>query len=301
MSKLILKDFLKKSGLDFTIAKHPLIATDENGGKLITPYYGLFNSKTKECINTCKAGYTVSQNKDVIEMVLKGMTKFGDNLEVVKAGSLHGGRRVYAQLEITGNALSKVGKNDLIKRYVTVIDSNDGSTGLSVGIGDETMSCENQFFRFYKAGDAKFRHTATIEQKILTIPMLIETALDKSLEQIKIYNRFASTDVSKALAHKAVNSVLGYDRTMSANDLGDLSTRSINMMDSLYSHIEKEMKQKGQNLWGLHSGVTSFTTHETKGPKRDGVNDVFESILVGSAYKKNQASFDFAMEQLVLA
>ena len=82
------------------------------------------------------------------------------------------------QLQIEGD--SKVG-DDIIKRYVTVIDSNDGSTGLSVGIGDFTMSCQNQFFRFYKEGNAKFRHTATLNEKIKSIPTLIETALNDLL------------------------------------------------------------------------------------------------------------------------
>lgn len=289
-------DILSAHGLDFTINKYPLGATSEKGDALLTPYYGLFNSKSGECINTCKEGYTVSQNAEVVEMVLKGMSKFGDKLSVQKAGSIHGGRRVYMQMAIEGT--SKV-NDDIIKRFVTVIDSNDGSTGLSVGIGDLTMSCENQFFKFYKAGEAKFRHTATIAAKIQTIPLLIQTALDKSLEQIKIYTKFASTSVSKELANEMVNSILGYDR-LHIPEKG-LTKRSEDMMDSLYNHITKEINQKGQNLWGLHSGVTSWTTHDKTGPKR--VNGKEESMLLGTAYQKNQASLNFALKQagLVMA
>ena len=289
-------DILTAHGLDFTINKYPLGATSEKGDALLTPYYGLFNSKSGECINTCKEGYTVSQNAEVVKMVLKGMSKFGDALTVQKAGSIHGGRRVYMQMAIEGT--SKV-NDDIIKRFVTVIDSNDGSTGLSVGIGDFTMSCENQFFKFYKAGEAKFRHTATIAAKIQTIPLLIQTALDKSLEQIKIYTKFASTSVSKELANEMVNSILGYDR-LHIPEKG-LTKRSEDMMESLYNHITKEMNQKGENLWGLHSGVTSWTTHDKTGPKR--VNGKEESMLLGTAYQKNQASLNFALNRagLVLA
>ncbi len=289
-------DILSAHGLDFTINKFPLGATSEKGEALLTPYYGLFNSKSGECINTCKEGYTVSQNSEVVEMVLKGMERFGDKLTVQKAGSIHGGRRVYMQMAIEGT--SKV-NDDIIKRFVTVIDSNDGSTGLSVGIGDYTMSCENQFFKFYKAGEAKFRHTATIAAKIQTIPLLIQTALDKSLEQIKIYNKFASTAVSRELANEMVNSILGYDR-LHIPEKG-LTKRSEDMMESLYGHITKEMNQKGENLWGLHSGVTSWTTHDKTGPKR--VNGKEESMLLGTAYQKNQASLNFALNRagLVMA
>jgi hypothetical protein len=221
------------------------------------------------------------------------MEKFGDTLKVQKGGALNGGGKVYLQLAIEGNSL--VG-NDTIKRYVTVIDSNDGSTSLSIGIGDLTMSCQNQFFKFYKKGNAKFRHTASMQAKLNEIPFLIETALNESLKQIQIYNRFASTEVSRDLAHKLVKAVLGYDKLYtSISDMSDKSTASINIMDKVYNHIEKETNNKGLSLWGLHSGITSYTTHEKSAANRD--NARIESMLIGSAYKMNQESLAFAMRE----
>jgi glycerol-3-phosphate dehydrogenase len=74
------------------------------------------------------------------------------------------------QLEIEG--IGKV-NDDVIKRYITILDSNDGSMSLSIGIGDLTLSCTNQFARFYAKSDARFRHSA-IADKIKTIPFVIE-------------------------------------------------------------------------------------------------------------------------------
>lgn len=285
------QEILSAHGLDFTIEKAPMVAIDKQGNQVASPYFGLINSKSNEVINTVKEGYTVSQNHEIVEMVLRGMERFGDKLTVSKAGSLNGGRKVYMQLAIEG--MSKVA-DDIIKRYVTIIDSNDGSTSLSIGIGDLTMSCQNQFAKFYKSGDAKFRHTATLEQKLRTIPMLIETALNVSLRQVDIYRQFVNTPVSQRLAHEMVKYVLGYDREITSMEvLSDKSTRAINTMDKLYAHIEKEMAQKGQNVWGLHSGITSFTTHEMSTPKRD--NGRIESTLIGNAYNMNQKSLKFAM------
>jgi len=287
------QEILKAHGLDFTIEKAPMVAIDKQGNQVASPYFGLINSQSNEVINTVKEGYTVSQNHEIVEMVLHGMERFGDKLTVSKAGSLNGGRKVYMQLGIEG--MSKVA-DDIIKRYVTIIDSNDGSTSLSIGIGDLTMSCQNQFAKFYKSGDAKFRHTATLEQKLRTIPMLIETALNVSLRQVDIYKQFVSTPVSQRLAHEMVKYVLGYDKEITSMAvLSDKSTRAINTMDKLYSHIEKEMAQKGQNVWGLHSGITSFTTHEMSTPKRD--NGRIESTLIGNAYNMNQKSLKFAMSK----
>jgi hypothetical protein len=289
--KAKVNEILVNHGLDFTINKKPLVGYD-NGEQLITPYYGLFNSKSGECINTVKEGYHVSQNDEVVEMILKGTEKYGDKLNVTKAGSINGGRRVFLQMAIEGD--SKVG-DDTITRYITIIDSNDGSTGLSVGIGDTVMHCSNQFFKFYKSGEAKFRHTATLKQKIESIPTLIETALEESHKQIKIYNKFISTPLTKHLADKMVKEVLGYDKVLTSTaELSNLTQRSQDMMDMLYSNIETECNIVGDNVWGLFNGLTRYTTHHQSAPKR--VNGREESLLIGTGYKKAITGYEFCLQ-----
>ena len=292
-------EILTQYGLDFTIEKQQLVGLRPvtvvgEGGELeqaiqqiATPYFGLYNDKTKEMINTVKKGYTVSQNAELVELVLEGMKGFGE-LSVSKAGSLNGGRKVFIQLGIEG--MSKVG-SDNIKRYVTIIDSNDGSTGLSVGIGDLTMSCSNQFYQFNRSGDAKWRHSASLIEKLKTLPSLISNALADSLRMIEVYKAFESTPCSRNLANDLVNHITGIDKTM---DLSEKSTKAVNAMNELYLAIETEMNQKGDNVWGLHSGVTRWTTHTKMAPNRE--HGRFESSATSTNYKTNQKSLAFAME-----
>jgi phage/plasmid-like protein (TIGR03299 family) len=286
-----LQEILLNNGLDFTIEKAPMMALNSNGLYVPSDYFGLINSKTNEVINTVKEGYSVSQNEEIVDLVLRGIEPFGSDIEVTKGGALNGGRKVFLQLSINGDG--RVG-NDVIKKYITIVDSNDGSTGLSVGIGDLTMSCQNQFYMFYKSGQSKFRHTASLERRIKEIPFLIETALNESMKQIQLYNDFASTEITRDLAHKMVKHLLGFDKVYtSVNDLADKATRSINKMESLYNSIEREMNDKGNTLWGLHSGITYYTTHELSSPKRE--NGKIETLLQGNGYNMNQASLEFAL------
>jgi hypothetical protein len=283
-------EILVAHNLDFRIEKEMLLSTS---GKP-TPYYGLFNSKSGECLNTVKESYTVSQNDEVVELVLNGMQGFGE-LSVSKAGALNGGRKVFIQLGIDG--MSLVG-DERIKRYVTIIDSNDGSTGLSVGIGETVMSCSNQFFKFYKSGQSKLRHTASLTQRIKEIPYLIEQALLESLKLTETYKQFQSTPITKALADEMVKHILGFDRLMSIKTESELSTRSLNAMDTLYNHITKETNQKGMNMFGLFSGVTSWTTHEKSAPRRE--NGREESMMTGTNYRTNEQGLEFALNKLGL-
>ena len=296
------QEILTTYGLDFTIeklpmvAKRPILALNEDAElvndfeEIETDTFGLLNTKSGNIINEVKKGYHVSQNDEVVELVLRGMDGFG-NLSVSKAGSLNDGRKVFIQLGIDGFA--KVG-DDRVKRYVTVIDSNDGSSGLSVGIGDFTMSCSNQFFHFYKKGQSKMRHTASLETKMQEIPSLIEMALTESMRMSEVYKQFTTVSVTDNDAHNLVKTLMGVSKKSSVNDLSDASAKTINAMEKLYEMIRVEMAQKGQNVWGLHSGVTRFTTHEKTAPRRD--NGRLESVMVGTNYKTNQKSLEFAKE-----
>jgi hypothetical protein len=283
-------EILVAHNLDFRIEKERLLSAT---GKE-TPFFGLFNDKTGECINSVKEGYTVSQNDEIVELVLNGIKGFGE-LSVTKAGALNGGRKVFLQLGIDG--MSKVG-DERIKRYVTIIDSNDGSTGLSVGIGELVMSCSNQFFKFYKSGQSKLRHTASLTQRIKEIPYLIEMALLESLKLTETYKHFQSTPLTKGLADEMVRHILGFDKTMSIKTESELSTRSLNAMETLYGHIKKETNQKGDNLFGLFSGVTSWTTHEKSAPRRE--NGREESMMTGTNYRTNEQGLQFALDKLGL-
>jgi hypothetical protein len=283
-------EILVNNNLDFRIEKERLLSASGKD----TPYFGLFNSKSGECINSVKESYTVSQNDEIVELVLKGMEGFGE-LSVSKAGSINGGRKVFIQLAIDG--MSIVG-DEKIKRYVTIIDSNDGSTGLGVSIGELVMSCQNQFYKFYKNSQSKLRHTASLTQRIKELPFLIETVLSENLRLTETYRKFQSTEVTQKLADEMVKYLLGFDRNMSIKAESETSTRSLNMMNDLYGHISKETAQKGMNLFGVFSGVTSWTTHSKSAPRRE--NGREESLMIGNNYKTNNDAFEFTMEKLGL-
>lgn len=296
---------LKEYDLDFLIEKRKLydqtdadIALVNGKPKIVhsneTPFYGLKNMKSGEYIHNVRKGYVVSQNKDIMKQVLKGIRGFGE-LNVERGVSLKGGRKVLIQLGIDGHTQFN---GDKIKRYLTVLDSNDGSACVSVGIGDTVVSCNNQFFKFYKEGFSKIRHSKTLEEKMEELPALITMALHESMQMINLYTEFQSTVISRDLAHRMVENILGSSLDMNKEILNDLSTVKKNQVKSLTSCIKQELNQKGDNLWGLHNGVTRWTTHDRRVPKRK--NGRTESLMLGTAYKENNKSLEFCKNQLVL-
>ncbi len=284
------KNILVENNLDYRIDKIQLTGFDANHGVIDTDYYGLLNTQTGKVINTVKKGYEVTQNEDIVGNVLEGMQNYGE-VSVHKAYSIGEGKKIAIQLAIEGKATVN---GDEIKRYVTIIDSNDGSSGLGVGIGDLTMSCKNQFFAFYKASQIKARHTKSIRQKVANLSMMIGNSLSDSIQLVDLYRAFESTKVSRNLANDMVKEVIGFNIH---DDLSEKRQNSIDKMNNIYDHINHQMNEKGDNLWGLHSGITRFTTHDlatvptkqNKGRQNVGI----ERMLTGNAYKMNQKSMEF--------
>lgn len=289
------EEILKANGLDFRIlklaTKAELPCPDGTVKIIDSPYFNLYNEKSGNIIHSVKDSYHVSQNDEIVKAVVMGMESFG-NLSVGKAFSVNDGKRVIMQLGVEG--LSVLGDGDKIEKYVTIVDSNDGSTGLGVGIGNMTLSCENQFFKFYKAGMSKFRHTSSIDEKIKELPRLISLALSQSMRMVEVFNKFQSTKASRELAHAMVNHLLGYDKTSLTNkEMADMSTRAANIMDSLYDNIEHEMNSKGNTVWGLFSGVTRYSTHDKSVPRRE--NGRIESLVTGTNYSFSDSALEFAL------
>lgn len=281
-------EILNQFGLNFNIEKVELADIRHNR---VSGFFGLFHSETNECLATVKKDYRVTQTEEIVALVLTAISVFG-NLRVVKAGSINGGRKVFIQLEIEGTSFVN---GERIKRYLTVIDSNDKSHCLSIGIGDLTVSCMNQFNYFYAKGDFKLCHASTLEAKLEKMPMLISAAIEQSTLQIGTYQKMSETDVTSDEIHKLVKLVLGYDKVFtSVEDLAKKSKKSIEKMESLYDCIGKEMNEKGFSVYGLFNGITYFTTHVLKSNlKRD--NSQNETLLVGAAHVMNQKAFNYCL------
>jgi hypothetical protein len=288
-------EMLKEYGLDFTIYKQPTyFQWDEK--EVQSKNFSLINDASGKEIATCKGGYHISQNKDVLDMILKGAEAFSDKVDMRFGGFLKGGAKTYFQLEVNG--IAHVG-NDKIKQYITIIDSNDGSTSLGIGIGNLTMSCANQFVKFYMTSNMRIRHDQVLEEKLLQLPMAIEEALFETIQMANLYNEFEGTEITMDLADELLYGLLSLDRQMTLEQLKELSTRKKNSKTKLEKCLKGEINSKGQNLWGLFSGITNYTTHISSVPKR--TNGRLESLMVGSGYGMNQKALAFCESHLSLS
>ena len=288
------QEILMRYDLDFEIEKSPLVGhrevIDEENQlvgiyEIPSEYAGLLNTQSGEIINSVKSGYAVAQNRNFIELALAGVDRFDVDTYVAKAGVLNGGRRVFIQFGLEGQAFN----GDTITRYIMIINSNDGHK-FSVGVGEQVMSCMNQFFSFHKSAQSKFSHTASLENRLEEIPFLLESALQTIGLMDELYDTMYRTPCTNEMLDGLVKHMVGisYADDLEALEIG---TRKKNNMDALYNAIYHEFDCKGDNLWGLFNGITYWTNYVKKHPKRD--NGKLESLVIGTGQRTNQKALDY--------
>jgi hypothetical protein len=168
-----------------------------------------------------------------------------------------GGRKVFVQLKSNDLTLG----TDRIEGYVTGINSFDGSTSLSFGPSSKTISCQNTFFGVYKDLDSKVRHTKNMELKIDDICRQIEGVVQEETNVFGSIVKMSETRFDDIIKDRVIKSLFNIDKNVDIKDVDSLSTVTQNKLSRFYIDLNGEIQGKGDNIWGLFSGVTKYTTH----------------------------------------
>lgn len=225
-------------------------------GIVLKDHVSLVRDDTNVPLSVVSNTYHPFQNEQLIELLEKVSQKTG--VAIHKSGFFGEGEKVYIQLKT--NDL-KMPKGDRVEGFVTGINSFDGSTSLAFGNSTITISCQNTFFAALRELKSKVRHTKNMMIKVDEVAASLDKALveeKKMFERIKRMSEVRMTDKVKDLVVRALFDI---DSTLDLKKEEDISTVTRNKITRYEIDLQKELAEKGDNLWGLFSGVTRFTTH----------------------------------------
>lgn len=249
-------DILDSYGLNWTVEKEKLYLPNN----LDSGFYGIVRQDNKTCFGTCKDQYETFQNSELLELVNEAAGKLG--LNVTKAGSFKAGALVYLQLK-TGDLTGIGQNNDTVNKYITALNSHDGSCSLKWGIYNRVVSCQNQIWHLKKTLQNSVKHTTNMQARIREIMRSIEDIQEEEKKIYEFYNKFAEAPIYKKTAEDITKLVLDIDVRETAEK--DLTTYQKNRFNDLHAAINSETREKGNTLWGIFNGVTKYTTHYMPG------------------------------------
>lgn len=249
-----MKQQLEAAGLNWKVVSEGLITTS---GIEVPDRVALVREDTKKILGIHTGGYEIYQNDELLEL----LHRIGQSTGLVlhTGGSFKGGDKVWFQLKSGDLKLP----NDTIKGYISGFNSFDGRTSMAFGTAKTTVSCLNTFWAGYKQVDTKLRHSATMRPKIEEILRKIDILLVEEKEQFNEIQRMGNIRMTaevKDLITKRLFEIAVEERL----DGGNISTNKVNKLKKFNYDLGLELAQKGDNLWGLFSGVTRYTTHSMK-------------------------------------
>lgn len=243
---------LDQVGLNWTVREESI--TTESG--IIVPKSkAIIREDTNTVLSVHGDGYFPYQNHQMVDLLDKVSQQVG--LPIHKGGYFGEGEKVYLQLK--SNDL-KLG-NDRVEGFITGVNSFDGSTSLAFGPSNITISCQNSFFAAFRNLNAKIRHTKNMEMRIDDICRGLEGVLEEEKEMFEDIKKLSETKMTKKQEDWVTRTLFNIMRDVDMNDENAVSTVTRNRLSRFYVDLNGEIKEKGDNLWGLFSGVTKYTTH----------------------------------------
>ena len=286
---MTLKEILSASQLDWEVEKVPLFSQcpeshfNMHGNWSESGYYGIRRKDNLEILGVCTKQYQETQNEQIVERAMQIAEAVSGEYEFHKALALNGGKKIFVQFKLPHS------KEDY-DRYIFVVDSNDGSIGLSYGVSNTVLSCANQMYLFASKGKT-VKHTKSINidadeiAKNLTKQLV---SIDNTIGYLK------NDRISDHSVRNIVKNVMKLPVLINDVDYEDdkvVSKKTKNKVDKLLDCIAKETTEKGDTYWGLLNGVTYYTNHEVKNMERD--PDGIEKLLFSNANKMNQIAWNY--------
>lgn len=269
-----IREILEKTGLNWKVLPKELQTVDE--GIFINDTMALIREDTKKCLGIHTDNYVPYQNEELLELLFRIGQQTG--LKLHTGGFFGEGERVWFQLKSDDLILP----GDKVEGYISGFNSFDGRTSLAFGNCNITVSCQNTFWRGYHNVDTKLRHSRNMKPRIEEILKRIDILLEEEQQNFRQIQHLINVESNSALKEIVIRTLFDIDKDSRIDD-PELSTNKKNKLDRFYLDLDREISQKGDNLWGLFSGVTRYTTHSMK------KGDNTESKIFGLTGQKERA------------
>jgi phage/plasmid-like protein (TIGR03299 family) len=272
-------ELLEQTSTNWTVNKLPLIT--ENG--FATESFGMFRNDNNLWLGTIGKQYEPIQNFEVVETLIATTEDISTSHN---GGMLNNGKKVFYQTEIDPVIIDR----DEVKRYLTILNSHDGSSSIGFGFSNTVVVCQNTFYKAMKEVQ-KFRHTTSAKERLEIARKQVRELLLAENEVMDTFKRMSEVKVSNKAIKLVVADLFDFKPEDFDNPVEDFSTRKINDIGRFKEIMDAEFNSHGATLWGLFNAVTWKTNHvDTKR------NNQLENVMVGSGYRKNNNAFRILSE-----
>lgn len=262
-----LEDWKKAAGLTWQAKVAPIQFMIGKKQHEYEDRFVLYRDDTDAPLYLVSSAYKPVQPGDILEFFREAVEKFGFKMET--AGALRGGRKVWALGK--NDSEFKVGKDDVIKRYILAATSYDMTIATIFDQTSIRVVCNNTLSAAIGAKSSarlSFKHLRSLTVDEVKQRM----ALD---DEWKHFKGFVADAAAKKLTDKKVaeyfNDVLFPEAARNLKTFSETAARKrVDEMLGIYHQAPgQEFDSAKGKLWGALNAVTYFVDHSAKADSND--------------------------------
>jgi len=278
------KEAIKFAGLDWNVEKIPLF-TEE--GEEIDTHVATRRIKDSRILGVVGCNYEVLQNNEAFEF----FQPFIDAREAVleTAGSLMMGKRVWILAQILRDPMVITG-DDIVRKYILLSNSHDGSQAVRVGFTPIRVVCNNTLSMAISNAESRLlrvKHSAQVKANLEEIREIMNLANQQFEATAEKYRYLASRDISSEDLEKYVNVIFQVPE-----DKNKEATRSPRQ-DKIIFLFEngRGNKEISKSWWTAYNAVTEYLQHEKGNEAERRLNNMW----FGESKRINDRALDTAL------
>lgn len=285
-------DFFKKTlnlldstGLNWEVKKEQLsiIRNIEGREPQIIPVNSFGIMKGDTHLATVGKQYVPFQNYQLAETIIAASEDIG--IVANRGGTLKSCRKVYIQAELPQMLIG----NSEVKRFITALNSHDGSSSIGFGSSNTNVICENTFYMAYKEVN-KFRHTVNAESRISGAIGDLRMSMNLDEKLMTTFKRMADIQLNDNIVERVLANMFKIDTNAAQSSLSSVKKEQISQFAS---SLNTSIAEQGKTIWALFNGVTRYTNHVSAPKDNDGK---LNYIMGGTGYDINVSSYNEIMD-----
>jgi phage/plasmid-like protein (TIGR03299 family) len=265
---------LQLAGLDWTVSTEQLhhdlrLAGDEGMIRVAVPAKAVIRDDTRTMLGVVGARWMPVQNVDAFKRFDRWVST--GRVQLVTAGSLFGGRKVWILGEIVGEPIV-IGPDDEIRKYVLFAHGHDGELAIRFGTTLVRVCCNNTMSASVSRGDkdgSLFRVTHTSGAL---------ARLDDAADQIELIDARLSNvgDAYRELSRHGVTgglqTIVDYASAVYGQTEDEIRKgRRLPLIEEKFeSGIGQHLKGARGTWFGLLNAITEIETHGRTGTANEG-------------------------------
>ncbi|MNS31717.1 hypothetical protein D3C72_637750 [compost metagenome] len=289
------------AGLDYEVIKTPLYTQSAASEKLLVPdYFSTLRTDTNEVLGVVGKDYQIVQNKEAFTFF--DSIVGGNGILYETAGALGKGERIFITAKLPNYI--RVGKDDLIEKYLFLTTSHDGSGSITAAFTPIRIVCANTLNAALRTqtNTVRIRHTANAKGRLEQAHKVMGISDNLSVQLEAIFNHWAKVSITDIEVKKLISLALAPNKEivqkLKMDTQEEFSSCFNNMVENAFEYAMSDPTQLMPTtigtVFGAYNAVTGY--FQNVRTYKDPEAKLKSLLLGGNAQQRNQTAFNLCNE-----